>query len=375
MPAITPQQSALRQLADALIDQQAARIVVRPQQTGEGFWFGGGNLMQADNDDAYLVGRYRNRGDSRTGLAAGQRGLELAIFRAEQLGRFEPVMRWSKADFRVDGAEVLSIEGSALRKRFDGGVELFVSVEFERPYPEVVKEYQKPGAGVWSILSLEADDLPRLRTATPRVVLHSDEPTHLHVKDPFIYQPAKARDDDDVVLGFCSHPYNWSSSNTGFVRRSRGQWAEPLWEVVPRGPAWDVAMTRATAVVDIPPLGSFQDGQWSLMFYDGGECVRRLEPHAAGIARPRGHSCEELGGAALVESNRWQQAVRLSPWAPQFISPWGTGCSRYVSICPTDDAWIATWQQSQTDGSQPLVLHSLPRERVESLLQADSRAM
>jgi hypothetical protein len=59
---------------------------------------------------------------------------------------------------------------------------------------------------------------------------------------------------------------------------------------------------------------------------------------------------------------------RLSVNEPMFVSPWGSGCSRYVDILATSDGYYATWQQSQPDGSQPLVLNHLKRQELESVL-------
>ena len=67
----------LSNLADALINQKRARTIVPAQQSSIGFWFGGGNTIEDANGNLHVVGRYRNHGDSRTGVAAGQRGLEL----------------------------------------------------------------------------------------------------------------------------------------------------------------------------------------------------------------------------------------------------------------------------------------------------------
>ena len=77
---MTPQEEKLKALAVALVNQESARIIVEPQSPSPGFWFGGGNLIEDQDGRLYLVGRYRNYGDSRTGLSAGERGLELAIF-------------------------------------------------------------------------------------------------------------------------------------------------------------------------------------------------------------------------------------------------------------------------------------------------------
>ena len=76
------QRTVLTRFCQALIDQESARVIVPPMQPRSGFWFGGGNMVEDADGTFYLCGRYRNYGDSRTGLAAGERGLELAIFRS-----------------------------------------------------------------------------------------------------------------------------------------------------------------------------------------------------------------------------------------------------------------------------------------------------
>ena len=80
------------------------------------FWFGGGNSVRDPSDGSlYLIGRYRDAGDSRTGLTSGPRGRALSIFRSTDNGRsFAEVRTWDKSDLYC-GSAVLSIEGSALR--------------------------------------------------------------------------------------------------------------------------------------------------------------------------------------------------------------------------------------------------------------------
>jgi hypothetical protein len=60
---------------------------------------------------------------------------------------------------------------------------------------------------------------------------------------------------------------------------------------------------------------------------------------------------------------------RLSVLEPLFFSPHGTGSSRYVDVIPTTEGLLATWQQSQPDGSQPLVGHALPLDEVQTILE------
>ncbi len=360
-------ETKLAELAQALVDQRAARIVVPAQQPESGFWFGGGNMIEDASGMLYLVGRYRNVGDSRTGLGLGQRGLELAIFQSSDRGEtFQKIVSFTKSDLNVGDRDVLSIEGSALRWT-DDCVKLFVSTEKSNiADPPGFEDYLKPGTGVWTVERLAAASIEDLPGAKIETVLECRDPQFIHVKDPFVYDLPNG----DLALLFCTHPYCWSSSNTGLALRHRdsGNYEAPQLDFFPRGVTWDVAITRGTAVWDVPHLGAFRDVNVSLVFYDGGESLRNLDEHATAVKRPRGYSCEELGGVGYLLDGQWRQIQRLSRYQPMFVSPWGTGCSRYVDIHTSTDAIYATWQQSQADLSQPLVLHRLALEKVAAIL-------
>ncbi len=361
-------EAVLHRLAEALVDQHAARVVVRPQRNAAGFWFGGGNMVSLADGSLLLVGRYRNAGDSRLGVAAGERGLELAIFRADGVNaEFEQVLSLKKEQLTVGQRRVLSIEGAALHLAADGACELFVSIEKAGiDYPAGLNEFLKPGAGVWTIDRIAADSFERLADASLHSLLDSNDPRYLHVKDPSLYDGS----DGMRMLLFCSHPYCWTSSNSGYALLQDGgaEIGSAVYDFFPRGPAWDVAITRVTCVCDVPRVGRFRDRQVSLVFYDGGECLRDLDHHTSAVVRPRGYSCEELGGVAYVLDGDFKHVERLSRVRPSFVSPWGTGCSRYVDVLKTPAGLCATWQQSQADGSQPLVMNFVPADSVEQIL-------
>lgn len=362
--ALTAEQiDKLERLGRLLVDQSRAQVIVPPQQAGTGFWFGGGNVLESPDGDLYVVGRYRNFGDSRTGIGAGERGLELAIFKSEDRGEtFEKVVSWDKTSLNVANTPVLSIEGSALRWTAEG-VELYVSTEKDNVgYPTGFEGYLKPGTGVWSIDRLQATSIEGLRDALPESFWVSSDPNTLHVKDPFLYEVHG----DAGLLFACTHPFSWTSSNTAFVDLARQE--PPAYEFFPRGASWDVAMTRGTCLLDVPMVGAFVETDVTLLFYDGGECVRDLEPHATAVKRPRGYSCEELGGLAYLCEGDLSQIERISRYAPLFVSPHGTGCSRYVDVLPTSEGMFVTWQQAQPDGSQPLVLNFVREREIEAVL-------
>jgi len=364
---MTTRTDKLVALAQKLIDQDLAKVIVEPNDRASGFWFGGGNLVELADGSLAVVGRYRNAGDSRTGIEAGERGLELAIFQSTDNGQsWSKVVSWTKAELNVGDWNVLSIEGAALNVTASG-IELFVSTEKDHlGYPPGFESYLKPGTGVWTIERLHADSIESLKSSSPETILQSSNPEYLHIKDPFLHTTPAG----DLVLYFCTHPFNWSSSNTGYIVRKAGEstFAEPVYDFFPRGTTWDVAMTRGTAVVDVPPIGEFADEKVSLVFYDGGECVRDLEEHGSAVKRPRGYSCEELGGLAYTTSAPEGNITRLSRYQPMFVSPHGTGCSRYVDVLTTSDGMFASWQQSQADQSQPLVMNFVPMSEIEAIL-------
>ncbi len=96
--------------------------------------------------------------------------------------------------------------------------------------------------------------------------------------------------------------------------------------------------------------------------------MRQHDENARGVARPRGYSCEEISGAMAGFGEDYGQYERLSMLFPLFMSPWGTGASRYADVLSTKDGLFAVWEQSQDDLSQPLVGTSLSMLEVERLL-------
>jgi hypothetical protein len=363
-----PKEQALERLAKTLIDQKTARIAVPPLENAPGFWFGAGNMVEGSEGNFYLCGRYRNSGDSRTGLKAGARGAELAVFRSEDRGEsFEKILSFSKRDLSYGEREVLSIERCWLLPR-RGNVELFVSTEKRGlAYPKGYEEFQKPGTGVWSIDHIYARSIEKIDHATIRPLLEGSDPRYCHFKDPVAYLD----DQGNTVLMFSTHPFNWASSNTALALRSAdAQTFGPIDHTFfPRGFTWDVAVSRISGVLRVPQVGIFKgDPPTYLYFYDGAEGMRDLEEHGRAVKRPRGYSCEELGGAAYSRTDTFPVIERLSNTRPLFISPHGTGCSRYATALQTGEGVYTTWQQSQPDRSQALVMGFTSAAQIESLL-------
>lgn len=365
------QKEALHHLLFEIINQDKAQIIIPAHRPEAGFWFGGGKLVADQNGVTWLSGRYRNAGDSRTGLEAGVRGMECAIFRSNDGAKnFIKVKNWSKSDLAHNSQEVISIEGTALHQLTDGGWEIYLSTEKAIPYPDAVAQYQKPGTGVWSIDRMYGDSPESLSPASLSTVLTAfGHPEYLHIKDPLVFDGIGGT----TILVFCSHPFCWTSDNTGYAVRKEGEGSFHVnaWEMVSRGVTWDVAVTRITSRLPIPRMGCFAAAEpCSIYLYDGAECMRAHPESPRSIRRPRGYSCEEIGSAFFGWDKAFPQMERLSNLEPLFVSPWGTGASRYADCLSTKDGILAIWQQSQPDGSQPLVSHFLPMDAVEKILSA-----
>ena len=358
----------LTRLGSALIDTKRAKTVIEPNQEDDGFWFGSGNAVRDPHDGSLLlIGRYRDAGDSRIGLTQGARGRELAVFRSFDHGSsFEKICSWDKSDLYC-GSTVLSIEGSALHvtKR---KVDVLVSTEKVRTYPNPLRDFQKPGTGIWSIDRFSATRVEKLapqERITP--LLTSVDPAYLHVKDPSI---SGGFQNGRTLLTYCAHPYTWSSSTSGFGTWSGDDLNATNPDFFPRGSTWDVAATRITCRLAVPRVGAFANQPaLSLYFYDGAECLHPLDSHEKGVARARGYSCEELGGLAYGFDRDFPQLHRLSRLVPLFVSPQGTGSNRYASVLAEENGDLfATWERSSKTRSQPLVSHRLSAARIKRLL-------
>ena len=344
----------------SLINEKEAKIAIPAMGKESGYWFGGGNMIKGKDGSLYITGRYRNIGDSRTGVGMGERGLELAIFRSMDNGsNFQKIKSFSKKDLNADGYEVLSIEGSAL---FDNGhgIELFISTEKKnRQFPVGYEDFHKPGTGSWTIDRITASHVEDLNIASIENVIDCQDPRWFNVKDPFVY----TNNNNDLVLGFCTHPFNWASSNSAYCVRKNGEekFSTPVFDWFPRGFCWDVGIARATCFLEVKGIGT-------LVFYDGGEAMRDYPQHEKASKRPRGSSCEELGGLAIFSDDKPETVQRISSVLPSFVSSTGSGSLRYIDVLETEDGYYATWQQSQSNFSQPLMLRFLPKKEVESLL-------
>ena len=375
-------EAQLVRLATALVDVsgEQSRVAVVPSDDRRGFWFGGGGLARDPTSGRLvLVGRYRDGGDSRTGTAAGTRGKQLVLFALdEERMTFERVVAWDKRALDMDGrGRVLSIEGADVMFLADGQVRLLVSTEREQPYPEAVAEYQKKGTGVWQLDVIESESLAELDAAVmrgkpaPRPLLRSTVADRLHVKDPFFLGPGLP---GGMNVGFCSHPFCWTTAASccvGLDLAASRVIEAPRFDVLPRGRCWDVASVRWTSRLRVPRIGAFASlPPMSLYFYDGCECVREHEQSDRGVERPRGHSCEELGGLAYGVDADFPAVTSLTPLFPLFVSPLGTGSTRYVHAMadePSGDL-MAVWQQSNANRAQPLMFRRLPADQVAALL-------
>ena len=352
--------------ANELINQDTAKIIIPGNKQEKGYWFGGGNMVSDELGNLWLIGRYRDAGDSRTGVRSGSRGLELSLFMSEnKAASFQKMKSWFKTDLVNDQYKVLSIEGSALNKLSDKTWEIFFSIEKSRTYPATLEEYQKPGTGIWSVGRIITSSLADFHNASvDEIILCNKHYQHLHVKDPV----ALGTKSNDIL--FCTHPFTWASGSTGYARRNNSNKFDVVdWCIVEKGHSWDVATTRITSKLPLPRVGYFAElPPCSIYFFDGAECMNELSQNSSERHRPRGYSCEELSGIYFGFDEDFPSIQKISILQPLFISPWGTGCCRYIDALVTDDGIHASWQQSQKNLSQPLVHNFLSNIQIQDFL-------
>ena len=360
----------LRELGLRLIDQHKARVIIPALQQNPGYWFGGGNIIQEKSGRILICGRYRNAGDSTTGTGAGERGLEFAIFANDKSElEFNKIISYSKSDLALYSG-IVSIEGGCLMQNTKTNkVDLYISTEKKIAYPKSLINFQKPGTGVWSIDKITGSNgVDTLDLNSISTVLASQDANTLHIKDPV----ATSFTSKKTELIYCNHPFSWSSSNSGLAKNVEGNalFAKTSDSILPRGNSWDVACARITERLLVPKIGSFQNlPDLSLYFYDGAECLRSLDQNPSAAKRPRGYSCEELGGLAWGWDHEFPNIKPISIEFPLFISPHATGCSRYASAIHLENGDIfATWQQAQSDGSQPLVCNKINMQETKRIL-------
>jgi len=353
------------ELGRLLVNQEKSRVIVEPNQKEGGFWFGGGKILADKKGNIVVSGRYRNAGDSRYGTSAGERGLELSVFVSTDNVSFKKIKFWGKKDLECAGKKVISIEGSSLHFG-KNKVQMFVSTEKNISYPSSFQEYQKPGTGVWEIDVFEGENLECLDTSGIKTVLSSRKPEKLHIKDPAVF------DLNGITwMFYCKNPFSWSCSYTGLACLKKGGELKVISEdVLPRGYTWDTAVSRITCRLPVPKVGIFANlSPVSIYFYDGAECVSKHPQTGKGIRRPRGYSCEEVGGLAWGFDEKFPELFRASKYLPLFYSLEGTGSSRYVSAFWDGKNLMACWQKSRADFSQPLVFNTLNRKEIEKILK------
>ncbi|MDZ7799161.1 MAG: hypothetical protein U5K81_00010 [Trueperaceae bacterium] len=164
---------------------------------------------------------------------------------------------WSKTELATCD-EVLSIEGSSLRRRADGGWELFVSSEKRRAYPSAYAEFQKPGTGVWTIDRMTGPSPDRLNAGTLAPVVVGIDPGHLHVKDPVTVDLADggtARTDLQPPAHLGVQQYRAGAARRG----RRGVRGHAPGAGTARS-VLDVGVTRLTDRLRVPRVGRFADG-------------------------------------------------------------------------------------------------------------------
>jgi hypothetical protein len=321
-----------------LFDPAAGMMVRAPLGDGPGWWAGApGATFDALTDTFYLV--YRQRQPRELG-----RGIECRIAASENGIAFKDIWALPKSSLNA-----LSLERCSLCRGLDGVWRLYlcyVSVEDRR----------------WRIGLLEADepdafDLERL---TP--LLTADDIGADGVKDPSVFIIGRMT---YLIASYATHEADLDPEqsrvrhatgdifNTGLTRSRTGaaisgdgrrfQWIGDISPMTQAGdpdkPAWDSYCRRIGSVLPLD-RGGF------LAFYDGGASVAE--------------NYEERTGLAITFDLR--EFYSLSPDGPALVSPYSTGCLRYVDALPVGRELFYYYEMARPDGSHELRVSVVERD-------------
>ena len=129
-----------------LICQENAREIIAAHDQRKGYWFGGGNIVTDETGNFWLIGRYRDHGDSRTGLESGARGLELSLFKSEDNAEsFQKVRSWSKSE--IENARNYDHFPSDMKYRI-------IDIKLKNKFYDSIQFYYIPGDKKFIVQSL-----------------------------------------------------------------------------------------------------------------------------------------------------------------------------------------------------------------------------
>ncbi|HLK59864.1 MAG TPA: hypothetical protein VKU00_25100 [Chthonomonadaceae bacterium] len=325
-----------------LFDPAEGALVRAPLDAGPGWWAGApGATFDPVSNAFYIV--YRQRMPRELG-----RGVECRIAVSENGISFTDI--WALPKTTLDA---LSLERCSLQRGLDGVWRLFLS-------------YVSPEDKRWRIGLVEAAEPDQFDATSLTPLLTAEDVGGEGVKDPNVFvigrmtyllasyatRLPELTPDAEARKHQTGDIYNTglTLSRTGAAISGDGRHFQWLGDVSPglgeaagdgkaAQPSWDAYCKRIGSLLPI-------EGGGYLAFYDG----------SASVAE----NYEEKTGLAMTFDLRTYYS--LSPQQPALVSPYASGCLRYVDVLPVGHEIFYYYELARQDGSHELRVSVVERD-------------
>lgn len=315
-------------------------VLREPPGGGGGYWVGAPGAFFDEAEQAWYL-TYRIR---RPRGIAPDRGGEVRIARSADLVRWDDVFTVAK-----DRYESASIERSCVHRGKDGQWRYFTS-------------YVHPSDGRWCTAVMSAPAVAQFDPARRKVLFRGPEFGLEGVKDPWLVErdgvyhlflsvalPVPATSADSHATRDIFNTGECKSATALAISRDLDTWEWQGVILAPPEVGWDKYCRRLNSVALLPDAAGGRARH--LGFFDGS--ASHLENY------------EERCALALTEDlRRWDS---ISPRAPAFISPWGSGSIRYVDAKLARGTWHLFYEFAREDGAHDLRLITCSPEALQKL--------
>ena len=324
----------------SLFDPTQSNLIRAPLGNGPGWWAGAPSAaFDSQTDTFYLV--YRQRQPRELG-----RGVECRIAASDNGISFKDIWALPKTNLSA-----LSIDRACLNRGLDGVWRLYIGH---------VHELDRR----WRISMMEANEPDQFDATTAIPLLTSKEVGGEGVQDPNLFVIGRAY---FLLASYATaetaptpeaEAHKHASGDiyrTGLTRSRTGaaisgdgknfQWVGDISPVSRynfpkvRDSGWDAYCRRISSLTPLD-TGGF------LAFYDGGDSFERND--------------EERTGLATTFDLR--TFYSLTPESPALVSPYSSGCLRYVDVVPVGNELFYYYEMAREDGAHELRVSVVERD-------------
>ena len=305
-----------------LFDPEEGQTIVKPPDSGTGWWAGAPNVIYDDESARFLIS-YRIRKPFELG-----RGVTTCIIETKDGTQTNTI--WEGTKEELDSP---SLERGNICKNMDGTFTLYLS-------------YVDPKDLRWRIDYVRAKKPEEFNLSKRSKLMTAGDVSVEGVKDPYVilvggiyymyisYSPTPPQIDDDVKeqMHATADIFNTgiTKSHTGLAISTDGVQFQWLGDVLSPKDGWDAYAARIGCMVHTPPGFT--------AFYDGSASVKE--------------NYEEKTGIAYTFDLK--QFIKVSVDKPVLVSPHASGSLRYIDAVELNGHLYYFYEYARADGSHEL---------------------